>query len=150
MFCVLDEKENIIAYHEKRKVVDTYVDNIYKCHEIILVTKKYKNKDEIINQLPDLYLVRYADTYVQTGYFLYMQLLSDQPSYDHVYAKDVLLRILEISNLRKKEKKQIQGTLKILDEFIQEDKTYTPTLKELVSMKLDYDPYFYNAGVYDM
>lgn len=150
MFCALDEKENIIAYHERKKVVESYIDNINRCHGIILTIQKYKKEKEISKNLPDLYLVRYADTYVQTGYFLYMQLLSDQIDYDHEYARDILLRILEVSSLKKKDKKILEGAVKVLDKIIQEDREYTPSLDDLKSIKLDYDPYFYNAGVYDM
>lgn len=150
MFCVLDENENIIAYHENKSIVKKYVGNIYRCHSILLTIKKYKKNDSIYTNLPDLYLVRYADTYVQAGYLLYIQLLSDQVDYDHEYVRDILLRILEITTLSKKEKKHLEKSVEIIDKMLANEKRYTPTIQDLKSIKTDYDPYFYNAGIYDM
>ena len=89
MYCVYDDEDHIIAYHEKKKVVSTYVDRIFQFHQINLDYKKIKSEYEkiLLKGKEDLYLVRYADTYVQSGYLVYLQIVSDQVNYDHEYAK---------------------------------------------------------------
>lgn len=150
MYCVYDDEGHIIAYHEKKKVVTTYIDRIFRFHQIMLDYKKIKSEyeDILLKGKEDLYLVRYADTYVQSGYLVYLQIVSDQVNYDHEYAKDVLCRILETAQLSKKDTKVLEKSIDILDKIIYEEAAYTPTIKELQRYKYDYDPYFYNAKMY--
>ena len=95
--------------------------------------------------LDTLYLVRYADTYVQSGYLEYLELSSSQCLYDERQCKDVLLRILEVNHLTDKERKSIEKTIKIVDRLLTESREYTPLLSELKVYEANYAPYIYNT-----
>lgn len=150
MYCCIDEKKNIIAIHDDKDVVETYRDLIQKMHNIELsvgkIKKKMKNK---LEKFSDLYLVRYGNTYVQSGYLLYLQLCSEQVKSDNRYAKDILLRLLETSRLNNKDAKKIMKAIEVMDKIEEEDNNYFPSLNELKGMKEFYDPYIYNSGLYD-
>lgn len=147
MYCVLNE-EKIIAFHEEKRVVESYCESIKKYHNktlMIAKIKKHKRKKlKNISNYYDLYLVRYGDTYVQSGYIEYLEMHSPQIEYDHLQAKDTLLRIMELEELSEKEKKAYQVVLRSLEEIIEEDRSYTPDIKELNQMKDQYLPYIYN------
>lgn len=151
MFCCVDESENIIAIHDDRKVIESYTESIYQVHKVNLKIAKIKKrvKEKVEDKYSDLYLVRYGDAYVQSGYLIYLQLFSDQEMHDYIFAKEILMKILEISSLSKKENKQIESVIRILDHIITEKKEYTPSLSQLKKLKGYYDPYFYNTGLYE-
>lgn len=150
MYCVYDTKNNVIAFHDDYDVVETYVNHVKKTHtgqEVIPdlhIGKIKKKKVQHLTDFDDLYLVRYADTYIQNGYFLYLELMSKQHIYDEQQCKDVLLRMLECYRLTDKERKSIEKTVKIIDKVLMESKTFTPSLEELKSCEIDYAPYMYN------
>ena len=96
----------------------------------------------------DLYLIRYGDTYVQTGYLMYLEMSSEQFIEDDQYALDVLYRLLETSRLNKKQSKKIMDAIEILEDIVTENREYTPTISELNQLKSDYDAYLYNSGLY--
>lgn len=148
MFCVIDDENNIIAYHEKRKVVEKYIQSVFQSSNLELNFIKLKRKDLYrLENLSDLYLVRYGDTYLQSGYVLYYSIVSDQIVYDHEYARDVLYRILELQDLSDKKVKTIQKCINILEDMISIESNEVPTLPELKNMKVHYDPYFYNKDI---
>ena len=139
----------IIAFHEDEDVVDMYIETIYKYHDIKLDKSKIRKKKLKNYQLDDdLYLVRYGETFVQSGYTIYLQLQSEQYIEDEKYARDVLYRILETRSVKGKKLKKIKSAIEILEDFIYEDESFIPELKELKRMKMDYDPYFFNNGIF--
>jgi len=147
MYAALDLKNRkIIALHDEKRVVERYIDSIEKCHgeklSISKIKKKYLNKK--IDDLYDLYLVRYGDTYVQSGYMEYIELMDPQVEYDHQYAKDVILKILELESLDKEDRKTLESTVMILESIIDQDRKYTPSISELEKIKDQYAPYIYN------
>lgn len=148
MYCVYDNNKNIIALHDELYVVETYKSHVEKSHTEPpdLRIGKIKNKKiKKIIDYDDLYLVRYADTYVQSGYSDYLNIMTDQHIYDEQQCRDVLLRILECQvDITDKERKSIERTVKVIDRLLQDSKEYTPTLNELKSCEADYAPYFYN------
>lgn len=151
MFCVYDDDENIIAFHDSRKVVEKYIESIYNINKIQLKIGKIKKSSEYkLDGKDDLYLVRVNDTYVQSGYLVYMELVSQQLVEDEQYAKDILLRMLEVNRLSKKNAKKIEKAIEVIDELLYEDNHYVPSLPELKRIKMDYDPYIYNCGLYDL
>ena len=96
-----------------------------------------------------MYLVRYGETYVQAGYLTYIQLAYGQATEDEKYAKDILLRILELNKISNKERKTLSKAVEILDRQIYSENQYTPSLNELKRLKSEYDPYIYNYGIYE-
>lgn len=150
MYCVYDTKQNIIALHDDLDVVETYMENVMKCNPNLpelQIGKIKKKKLKNIVDLDELYLVRYSDTYVQSGYLVYLEVLSDQFIYDEQLCKDVLLRMLECSDITDKERKSMERTVKVVDRLLQESKEFTPSLTELKKYESDYGPYMYNRGL---
>ena len=151
MYCVYDKSKKIIAFHDELDVVEVYKNNVSVSHpelpELYIGKIKKKKLNKIID-IDSLYLVRYCDTYVQSGYLVYLELVSDQYIYDNKYCKDVLLRILECTDITDKERKSIERTVKVVDRILQEAKEYTPTITELQGYEVDYYPYMYNRGVF--
>lgn len=148
MFCVYDTDGNIIAFHHKKRVVEKYIDRIYSLHKINLKIGKLKesSKYKLIGK-DDLYLIRYADTYIQSGYLSYVEISSDQFIEDDQQALDTLYRMLELSRLKKKEVKTITKAIEVIEKIVKEDREYTPTIKDLKTMKHNYDAYVYNTGI---
>lgn len=145
MYAAFDDKEHVIAYHDRRKVVEAYIENVYKYNDIYLRLKKIRKRDmDILDGLDDLYLVVYGETYLQSGYVLYMDFVGDQICRDEQYAIDVLYRLLEIRNIKNRDRKKIVSAIEVLEDVLYDDNAYTPTLDELKTMKDQYDPYIYN------
>ena len=150
MYCVYDTGNNMIAFHDELEVVEKYKEYVKRSNPNLpdlYVGKIKKKKMKRIYNYENLYLVRYSDTYVQSGYLVYLEILSDQFIYDERYCKDILLRILECREITDKERKSIERTVKIVDRFLQESKEFTPSLDELKKFEADYSPYIYNKGL---
>lgn len=148
MYCAYNEDKNIIAFHDKKKPVEIYIENVYKYNKLVLdIGKINKKKSDVLENIGDLYLVRYGETFVQSGYLIYIQISSNQECEDNEFARDILYRILETRQLKEKKVKQISKAISILEDIIYDDESYTPSLDQLRQMKLSYDPYLYNIGL---
>lgn len=150
MFCVYDDKKNIIALHDECEVVESYLDSLQKSHpnedlSYLSIGKIKKKKLKKVIDLDSLYLVRFADTYVQSKYLEYIELSSHQCLYDERQCKDVLLRILEFNSLSDKERKTLEKAVEIVDGILKESKEFTPSLSELTQYEETYAPYIYNT-----
>lgn len=150
MYCAYDKNKNIIAFHDKRRVVEKYIDSIFKLHHIELILGKIKksSKYKLIDK-DELYLIRYGNTYVQSGYLIYIELSQDQFIEDEQYATDVLYRLLETSRLTDKQSKKIEKAIKVMEDILKEDREFIPSFNTLEELKLNYDPYIYNTGLYE-
>ena len=150
MYVVLDKHDQVIAFHEDEEVVERYVKKIYELHKIGLRIKKIKKSSEYkLQTKDDLYLVRYHNVYVQSGYLVYLELRDEDFLEDELYVRDILCRMLEFNKLRKSQRKKLESAVKIVEEILEENRNQVPTLDSLQKMKLDYDPYFYNTGLPD-
>lgn len=147
MFVVKDDEFNLIAYHEDYEVCERYTMNVSRYHgDLLFITKAKKKEKHLLNE--DLYLVRFGYTYIQYGYLQYVEFASSQLIDDVRYSKDVLCRMLEDGQIKKKkDKKIIEDAIRILEDVYENDASYTPTLKHLKSLKDYYDPYIYNTGM---
>ena len=151
MYCAYDDEKNIIAFHDNKKIVKRYTDNVHSVHKITLNIGKIKKDSKWkLRNKDELYLVRYNDTYVQSGYLLYLQLSSTQYIEDEEFARDILFRLLETERLTPKQKKKLEKAIEVMEDIIEEDRNFVPTLSELKTMKGDYDPYVYNTGLFDI
>ena len=56
--------------------------------------------------------------------------------------------MVEVVITGKKEIKSMERTVMCLTRIYDEQAKYTPTVKELSEIKNDFDPYFYNTGIY--
>lgn len=150
MYCAYDQKENIIAWHDKKSVVEKYIGSIYELHKIELSLGKIKKSSEYkALHKDDLYLIRYGNTYIQSGYLMYVELAEDKLVEDDQYALDILYRLLETARLTKKQTKKIVKAIKVMEKVVRKDKEYIPSFEQLKIYKMDYDPYLYNTGLID-
>ena len=109
--------------------------------ESLMLEDPYENYE-------DLYFVRYGrygDTYIQSGYLQYLEFVDDGLHDDHIFCRDILLRILELYDLPSNEKNSIRKTIKIIEEILDHEEGYIPELNSLKDIKQDYDPYIYNS-----
>lgn len=147
MYCVYDDNSNVIAFHDEYDVVSSYIYHVKvsnKETQELHIGKIKKKKIKNIIDYENLYLVRYGDTYVQSGYLDYLELISSQSIYDNQQCKDVLLKILECNPISDKERKAIEKTVDVIDKILTEAKEFTPTLSELKRCESDYAPYLYS------
>lgn len=147
MYCVFDDDYNIIAYHDELYVVSKYVRSIFNCHGIELGIGKIKNNSDKLKGKDDLYLIRYADTYVQLGYLQYIDIFQTQFIEDDEKALNVIRRILEVTELKDKERKILNKACKVIKNILDDDREYTSSLDELKQLKYRYDPYIYNRDL---
>ena len=155
MYCAYDtDMGRIVAYHDSQSVVETYVQNVVRSHPEIEPLKIIKVKRKEVKRLDDyesLYLVRCGETYVQSGYIEYLNLSSSQFIYDERYARDVMLRVLEMGQISEAKKvKRLKKAIKIMDELLYDSESYTPSLKELKTMEMDLLPYMNNRTAFDV
>ena len=150
MYCAYDQENNIIAFHDKKYVVEKYIDSIQSLHKINLNLGKIKKSSKYkLVEKDELYLIRYGNTYIQTGYLIYVELFQTQFMEDDQYALDVLYRIIETTRLNNKENKKIMKAIKVMEKIVHEDREYIPSFDQLKTMKVDYEPYIYNTGLLD-
>lgn len=144
-----DNNGMLIAYHDRKKVVDTYIENVYAHNHIILKRKRIpKIKREIIQiQFPHLFLIPYNKTYIQNGFLKYLECVDDNIIYDTQYAIDVIYRVLEWAKIGKNKKRHVLKAIKVLEELLADGETYTPSYDDLCRMKDMYDPYIYNYKI---
>lgn len=148
MYAVIDN-DKIIALHDEKRVVRIYIkriaENTGKELNYVKIKKKRLNH---ISDLFDLYLVRYGSTYVQSKYIEYLDLADPQVMYDHEYAKDVIMKILEIDDyLDAEDRSVLEKSVEIIEGIIDTDKKYTPSIEELERLKEHYYPYLYNKEI---
>lgn len=150
MYCAYDQNENIVALHDKRYVIEKYVDTIYSLHKVQLNIGKVKKSSKYkVTTKDDLYLIRFGDVYVQAGYLLYVELSQTQIMEDDQFALDILYRLLETRRLTEKQSKKIMKAIEVMEDLVHEDREYVPTIDNLKTMKNDYDPYIYNTRLID-
>ena len=150
MYAVINnDSREIIAYHEDEEVVEFYLDSVEddKKDDLSIIKIKKKYKEEIVKKYEDLHLVRFRNTYVQSGYLIFIKLSSQDILDDEEYARDILLRIIETQNLNNNEIKKLSKAIEVVDRLINEDKTYTPSYNELKRMRNHYDLYLYNKDI---
>ena len=145
MYIVLNDDNKLIAFHDEKRVVKTYVENYNRNNDEKLSFRKVKRskiKKELKNK-EDLYLVKYRSTYIQSKYYDSME-ISETDILDELQStKDVLYRILELDykNLSNKEIKHLESTIKILEERISDELEYTPCVRELNEIKENIEYY---------
>ena len=149
MYCVLDEYgRKVIAIHDDKDTCEKYCELIEKYHDIKLPIGKIKKKKlKKHPELDELFLVRYNETYVQSGYVDVLEISSGEILHDYKYAKEILMRILEIEEIDKSNRKAIEKSILIIDELYNENSEFVPMLSDLQSAKMDYEAYKYNRGI---
>ena len=152
LFVVKNSNNTLVAYHEDLDVVNEYVSNVKVSHpdtDLIVgkMSEKYVKKKDPKH---DLYLVRYSETYVQTGYVSYLEIESSQYIYDMRYVKEIIIRTIDQwkDDLNDKDIKHLKKTAKIFDDILFDAESFTPTLDELKGMRDHLESYMYNRNTY--
>ena len=151
MYCVYDNKDRVVAFHDEYDIVKTYVHRVNASHDNhndLHIGKVKKKKVKKLEEFDNLYLVRYANTYVQAGYLVYLEMISAQHIEDEQQCRDVLLRILECDIISDKERKRLEQAVKVIDRLLEDSKRFTPSISELKGYEMDYSPYLYNKGAF--
>lgn len=148
MYGILSNKNNIIAVTDDKKVILEYYNKLIKHHpessySIIKIKKKKKEK---IENIDELYLVKYKNSYVPNGYLDTISLFSSMNNdfiYEYNNTIEVLSRIIinENENLDKDEIKNLKKSIKILNKLIDlnESDDYTYSEKELKEYENEYE-----------
>lgn len=146
MYVIIDEKNEIVAYNKRYSVCIEYINNIKRTYsdsdknlEIVKIKDKKARNDP---EFDELYLIRYENTYIQSGYIEYLSLNGEQIFYDNKYALDVLLKFLDTDYpMSKKDRKHIEHVVTFLYNIIKDDKLYTPSLYDLKGLREYYSTY---------
>ena len=146
MYAVYD-RNKIIAFHDEKRVVKKYCKSInIKREKDLYFLKIPKTIWKEKNQNPDLYLVRYGKSYIQSGYIDYVQTDYNINLSELYLSKDILLKIAETRNVPKAILKSFTKVLNFLEGIIKEEEEYVPTLEELQSIKNHMDEFRYHIS----
>ena len=145
MYAAVDDKDNVIAWHEDKEVVSEFIYNhltqhkeSYQCHKI--KKKKLKN-------LEDRYLVPVGHVYIPVKYQDIYDINNDDRR-DLQLAKDIILKLAYKDDLSHKDIKTIKNIALLLDRYIEDIDDYQPSNKELVTMEDMFAQYEYNTNYY--
>ena len=149
MFCAYDEKNNIIAFHDSKRVIEKYISSMRQLHGINLSFGKIKKRSEWkLKGKDDLYLVRYENSYVQAGYSICIDLFGSHIVEEEREVIDILMKILELrTELSKSQAKNIEKCIGTITELLEEDKRYVPQMSELKSMYMTYEEYLHERAL---
>lgn len=144
MYVAINDYNHIVAWHERRKVVERYIANYYACNGTKLSLrhmKRKKDKSRIERFYPGLYLTPYNKTFVQLDYIDSIDCLDDGFIDDELFATEMIYRVLEIrwDELSKKDKRVLVKAINIMHRDCDENLKYTPTIQDLESMKINID-----------
>ena len=141
VYIIYNDKNDIVAYTDDKEILDIYLRNIQYFTKKDYTYKKIKYKNiENKSEYDDLYLVRLGDTYVPKKYLLYAEIASESVN-ELRYAKDILMKNLELRDMSKKDRKLIEKVLLLLEDWYTDDKLYTSSEDELSKLEDHYQPY---------
>lgn len=136
MYGVISTGGKLLAISDDLDHINNFV---VKNKKFISGIVKIRKKELAASDRADLILVRYGEDYIPSKYYTALEDVSSQRNYDIKYAKDVLLNILEYSDLSDKKKKHIEKVILILEDEIDPEEAPTiDTMEDLLSMETDY------------
>lgn len=136
MYGVISTGRKLLAISDDLDHINNFV---VKNKKFISGIVKVRKKELAASDRADLILVRYGEDYIPSKYYAALEDVSSQRNYDIKYAKDVLLNVLEYSDLSDKKKKYIEKAILILEDEIDPEEAPTiDTMEDLLSMETDY------------
>lgn len=136
MYGVISTGGKLLAISDDLDHINNFV---VKNKKFISGIVKVRKKELAASDRADLILVRYGEDYIPSKYYAALEDVSSQRNYDIKYAKDVLLNVLEYSDLSDKKKKYIEKAILILEDEIDPEEAPTiDTMEDLLSMETDY------------
>lgn len=136
MYGVISTGGKLLAISDDLDHINRFV---VKNKKFISGIVKVRKKELAASDRADLILVRYGEDYIPSKYYTALEDVTSQRNYDIKYARDVLLNVLEYSDLSDKKKKHIEKAILILEDEIDPEEAPTiDTMEELLSMEADY------------
>ena len=136
MYGVISTGGKLLAISDDLDHINSFV---VKNKKFISGIVKVRKKELAASDRADLILVRYGEDYIPSKYYTALEDVASQRNYDIKYARDVLLNVLEYSDLSDKKKKHIEKAILILEDEIDPEEAPTiDTMEELLSMETDY------------
>lgn len=136
MYGVISTGGKLLAISDDLDHINNFV---VKNKKFISGIVKVRKKELAASDRADLILVRYGEDYIPSKYYIALEDVSSQRNYDIKYARDVLLNVLEYSDLSDKKKKHIEKAILILEDEIDPEEAPTiDTMEDLLSMEADY------------
>ena len=136
MYGVISTGGKLLAISDDLDHINNFV---VKNKKFISGIVKVRKKELAASDRADLILVRYGEDYIPSKYYIALEDVTSQRNYDIKYARDVLLNVLEYSDLSDKKKKHIEKAILILEDEIDPEEAPTiDTMEELLSMETDY------------
>lgn len=136
MYGVISTGGKLLAISDDLDHINNFV---VKNKKFISGIVKVRKKELAASDRADLILVRYGEDYIPSKYYTALEDVSSQRNYDIKYARDVLLNVLEYSDLSDKKKKHIEKAILILEDEIDPEEAPTiDTMEELLSMEAEY------------
>lgn len=136
MYGVISTGGKLLAISDDLDHINNFV---VKNKKFISGIVKVRKKELAASDRADLILVRYGEDYIPSKYYTALEDVTSQRDYDIKYAKDVLLNILEYSDLSDKKKKHIEKVILILEDEIDPEEAPTiDTMEDILSMETDY------------
>lgn len=136
MYGVISTGGKLLAISDDLDHINNFV---VKNKKFISGIVKVRKKELAASDRADLILVRYGEDYIPSKYYIALEDVTSQRNYDIKYARDVLLNVLEYSDLSDKKKKHIEKAILILEDEIDPEEAPTiDTMEDLLSMETDY------------
>lgn len=136
MYGVISTGGKLLAISDDLDHINNFV---VKNKKFISGIVKVRKKELAASDRADLILVRYGEDYIPSKYYTALEDVTSQRNYDIKYARDVLLNILEYSDLSDKKKKHIEKAILILEDEIDPEEAPTiDTMEDLLSMEAEY------------
>lgn len=136
MYGVISTGGKLLAISDDLDHINNFV---VKNKKFISGIVKVRKKELAASDRADLILVRYGEDYIPSKYYTALEDVTSQRNYDIKYARDVLLNVLEYSDISDKKKKHIEKAILILEDEIDPEEAPTiDTMEELLSMEADY------------
>lgn len=136
MYGVISTGGKLLAISDDLDHINNFV---VKNKKFISGIVKVRKKELAASDRADLILVRYGEDYIPSKYYAALEDVSSQRNYDIKYARDVLLNVLEYSDLSDKKKKHIEKAILILEDEIDPEEAPTiDTMEDLLSMEAEY------------
>lgn len=136
MYGVISTGGKLLAISDDLDHINRFV---VKNKKFISGIVKVRKKELSASDRADLILVRYGEDYIPSKYYTALEDVTSQHNYDIKYARDVLLNVLEYSDLSDKKKKHIEKAILILEDEIDPEEAPTiDTMEELLSMESEY------------
>lgn len=136
MFAVYSNNlQKVIAYHTEKRVVKHYKKGYLENSPDTLIIKKI-SENKLPKDYGDLYLVKYGDDFIQYKYLETVQIDLEVIIEDCLHAHDVLQRIAETSNDKKKTRSILKADTFVLEE-LEKAKSFLYSVEDLERRRAD-------------